>query len=77
MSFPMWLNQIKSGEVPALNADVGGIGIVDGLYVPVAAIACSLLVGHKSKLDTWTKELGIVVIMSKPSSSLMRTYAYH
>lgn len=48
-----------------LDADLGGSGVLIGLLLPSGAVSISLLLGHLTGLDTGTKELGSIVLMSK------------
>lgn len=52
-------------ERSVLNSDVGGIGVLFGIYAPIPAITFALALGHRTSRDTGTKELGCVVLMSK------------
>lgn len=49
----------------SLNPDIGGIGVLVGLYVPGLLVFLSLVLGHFTGSDTGTKELGNVALMSR------------
>ena len=41
----------------AINPDIGGIGVLLGLFVPSVALAIALLLGHKTSEPFGAKEL--------------------
>ena len=48
-----------------LNADIGGVGILIGLYLPALLVTCSLSLGRLTSSDTGTRELSGIVLMSR------------
>ena len=52
-------------NVSDVNADIGGIGIRVGLYIPVGLAVVTLLLGVLHREDTGAKEIGSAQLLSK------------
>ena len=48
-----------------MDPDIGGIGVLLGLEIPIAATILSLVLGHLTVREVGTKELGITHLASK------------
>lgn len=48
-----------------LNADIGGIGALVGIYVPIGLVSLSLIGGHFHTAESGTQELGVAILASK------------
>ena len=59
------LDHTVAWEEEKLNADIGGIGVLVGLYFPVLLTFLSLGVGHLHSLDSGTTEIGATVLISE------------
>lgn len=54
-----------------LNGDIGGIGVLLGLYLPGLLIVLSLALGHRHNVDTGANEIGKIALLSRPHLPLL------
>jgi hypothetical protein len=61
----IFLDPTEACKTSNLDPDIGGDGVLVGLYVPMLLVTASLLFGHLTGLDTGIKELASIALMSK------------
>ncbi|KAK4893919.1 hypothetical protein LTR27_007725 [Elasticomyces elasticus] len=54
--------QTMTCEAMTLNADIGGVGVLVGIYFPALLAMISLGIGHCHTREAGTKEIGIVLL---------------
>ena len=58
----------------SINPDIGGTAVLIGLFIPIAFVVLSLLVGHSHNRESGTKELGVALLTSQQSQHCSLNY---